>query len=188
MLREPNLDDKLKCIEHLLSGGGVLSSFPSDPSDRRLTGWGGFRRECCSRSRTVSRVRTADRIDLSSLRLNCLLEEVDSCPCCSPYLIPTQFHLSASLAKAERKGLRAKQRAKGVRTKQSFALRPLPFAFTYFSTMSFFKLVTNDSTSPFSFSGALNLSSEAIRCFAAASQSAFVIPKPEWLIFMSRPV
>src|SRR4051812_33956229 len=58
----------------------------------------------------------------------------------------------------------------------------------HFSTISFFWLVTNASSSFFSASGTLYLSSASTRCFAATSQSASVIPRPLCDVRISRPV
>ena len=58
----------------------------------------------------------------------------------------------------------------------------------YLPTMSPLRPEIAPRTSPFSFSGTLNLSSVATRCFTVALQSSSVMPRPVWAVFMSRPV
>src|SRR5438132_9107189 len=65
---------------------------------------------------------------------------------------------------------------------------PSKTGLNYFSTISFLRLVTKAIRSSFSALGTLNLSSVATRCFAAASQSLPVMPRPLCELFMSRPV
>lgn len=61
-------------------------------------------------------------------------------------------------------------------------------AWIYLPTISPFNPEIAVSTSCFSFSGTLNLSSVATRCFTLRFQSSSVMFNPVWTVFMSRPV